>query len=110
MTPYSRISLYPYFRISLFPYFRISLFPYFRISSYFSGLTLKFHSTNQKIMNTSNHNSGITRRTAIQSVLGAAGAGMMMPQPAEAANLDHMQDKTKVKITKLETFLIKPRW
>ena len=61
-------------------------------------------------MNNSNPNSGISRRTAIQSVIGAAGAGMMMPKQADASSLDHMQDKTKVKITKLETFLIKPRW
>jgi galactonate dehydratase len=61
-------------------------------------------------MNSSNPNPGISRRTVIQSVLGAAGAGMMIPGQTEAANLDHMQDKTKIKITKLETFLIKPRW
>lgn len=56
------------------------------------------------------NSSGISRRTAIQSVLGVAGAGMIIPQTADATNLDKMQDKTKVKITKLETFLVKPRW
>src|SRR5688500_13390171 len=62
-------------------------------------------------MNTTNPNSGISRRTVIQSVIGAAGAGMLVPQSVEGSNLDRMQqDKTKVRITKLETFLVKPRW
>src|SRR5688500_20022365 len=62
-------------------------------------------------MNTTNPNSGISRRTVIQSVIGAAGAGMLVPQSVEGSNLDRMQqDKTKVRITKLETFLLKPRW
>lgn len=61
-------------------------------------------------MNFPNNNSGISRRTAIQSVIGVAGAGMMMPQQAEASHLDRMQEKGKVKITKLETILVKPRW
>ncbi|HET9487638.1 MAG TPA: galactonate dehydratase [Chryseosolibacter sp.] len=61
-------------------------------------------------MNPPNKNSGISRRTAIQSVIGVAGAGMMMPHSSEASNLDHMQEKGKVKITKVETFLVKPRW
>lgn len=61
-------------------------------------------------MNFPNNNSGISRRTAIQSVMGVAGAGMMMPQQAEASHLDRMQEKGKVKITKLETVLVKPRW
>lgn len=61
-------------------------------------------------MTSSNHSSGISRRTAIQSVLGAAGAGMIIPQNVEASSLDRMQEKGKVKITKLETFLVKPRW
>ena len=62
-------------------------------------------------MNSSNNKPGISRRTAIQSVIGGvAGAGMMMPQPVEASHLDKMQEKGKVKITRLETFLVKPRW
>jgi len=60
-------------------------------------------------MNPSDERPGMSRRTAIQSVLGAS-AGMMMPKSFDVPNLDHMQDKTKVKITKLETFLVKPRW
>src|SRR5690349_25151188 len=35
---------------------------------------------------------------------------MMMPERMDIPNLDHMQEKSKVKITKLETFLVKPRW
>ncbi len=61
-------------------------------------------------MNTSGNNSGISRRTAIQSVIGVAGVGMMLPPSAEASGLEHMQEKSKVKITRLETLLIKPRW
>ena len=61
-------------------------------------------------MKSSTTNSGISRRTAIQSVLGVAGAGMMFPQSADASGLEHMQEKGKVKITKLETLLVKPRW
>lgn len=61
-------------------------------------------------MKSSTTNSGISRRTAIQSVLGVAGAGIMLPQSANASGLEHMQEKSKVKITKLETLLVKPRW
>ena len=61
-------------------------------------------------MNPPENNSGISRRTAIQSVLSVAGAGMIIPQTSDASHLDKMQDKAKIKITKLETFLVKPRW
>ena len=52
-----------------------------------------------------------SRRNAIQSVLGAAGLGMVgLPGFAAATELDSMHEPGKVKITKLETFLVKPRW
>lgn len=35
---------------------------------------------------------------------------MIIPQSVEASHLDRMQEKGKVKITKLETILVKPRW
>lgn len=54
--------------------------------------------------------SGISRRSVIQSVLGAIGAGITLPLSAYAKKPEQVQDRTKVKITKLETFLIKPRW
>ncbi|GAB4006050.1 galactonate dehydratase [Spirosoma sp. KCTC 42546] len=55
--------------------------------------------------------SGISRRSAIQSVLGVAGMGtMVLPQTSYAASPGHFADYSKVKITKLETFLVKPRW
>lgn len=54
--------------------------------------------------------SGISRRSVIQSVLGAIGAGLTLPLSAYAKKPEQVQDRTKVKITKLETFLIKPRW
>ena len=54
---------------------------------------------------------GISRRSAIQSVLGVAGMGsMVLPQTSYANNPGHFSDYSKVKITKLETFLVKPRW
>lgn len=63
------------------------------------------------MMNYSTKKSGISRRSAIQSVLGVAGMGIMaLPQSSYASRLGHMQDKEKVRITKLETFLVKPRW
>lgn len=55
-------------------------------------------------------NSGISRRTVIQSVLGAIGAGITLPLSSYAQIPDKVNDKGKVKITKLETILIKPRW
>lgn len=54
--------------------------------------------------------SGISRRSVIQSVLGAIGAGITLPLSAYAKKPEQVQERTKVKITKLETFLIKPRW
>jgi len=55
--------------------------------------------------------NGMSRRTAIQSALGVAGAGLMgAAHPSYSAALDDMRVEGKVKITKLETFLVKPRW
>lgn len=61
-------------------------------------------------MNFTIQSSGISRRSVIQSVLGAIGAGLTLPLSAYAKKPEQIQDRTKVKITKLETFLIKPRW
>jgi len=62
-------------------------------------------------MKSSGKKTGISRRSAIQSVLGVAGMGsMILPQASYAADPGHFADYSKVKITKLETFLVKPRW
>ncbi|MBD2755843.1 galactonate dehydratase [Spirosoma validum] len=54
---------------------------------------------------------GMSRRSAIQSVLGVAGMGsMILPETSYASNPGQFRDYSKVKITKLETFLVKPRW
>jgi len=50
----------------------------------------------------------ISRRNVIKSALGMAGA-MVIPFSSQAKALEQ-RDKTAVKITKLETFLVKPRW
>lgn len=53
----------------------------------------------------------MSRRSAIQSVLGVAGVGMMaLPRSSYASTPERTQAREKVKITKLETFLVKPRW
>jgi len=52
----------------------------------------------------------ITRRSAIESVLGIVGAGITLPLSSYAGKPERIEDRTRVKITKLETFLIKPRW
>lgn len=62
-------------------------------------------------MNNGPYNSGMSRRSAIQSVLGVAGMGVMsLPQSSYASSVSNFQAKEKVRITKLETFLVKPRW
>ncbi|RDC65508.1 galactonate dehydratase [Adhaeribacter pallidiroseus] len=63
-------------------------------------------------MKSSTNNSGISRRKAIQSVLGVAGLGLTLPASsyAYAAPPPPTYYREKVKITRLETFLIKPRW
>ena len=52
--------------------------------------------------------NNISRRNVIKSALGLAGA-MAIPFSSQAKALE-LRDKTAVKITKLETFLVKPRW
>jgi galactonate dehydratase len=55
--------------------------------------------------------SGISRRNAIQSVLGiAATSTLLLPKTSYAAAPEPFREYGKVKITKLETFLVKPRW
>ena len=55
--------------------------------------------------------SGISRRSAIQSVLGIAGMGtMLLPKSSYASTPQPVREYGQVKITKLETFLVKPRW
>ncbi|SOD92992.1 galactonate dehydratase [Spirosoma fluviale] len=62
-------------------------------------------------MKSSNKKPGMSRRSAIQSVLGVTGvAALKLPQSSYAASPGHFADYSKVKITKLETFLVKPRW
>ena len=62
-------------------------------------------------MAASSGRSGISRRSAIQSVLGTIGAGITLPLSSYASEKpEKAYKKNEVKITKLETFLIKPRW
>src|SRR5690606_30414900 len=63
------------------------------------------------IMKLFNNKSGISRRSAIQSVLGLAGMGLMaLPKSAYAKTPEPFRGYGEVKITRLETFLVKPRW
>lgn len=63
-------------------------------------------------------NFSISRRTAIQSVLGVAGASVLsLPQSVYAGSnekgrrpIGQINGNGEVKITRLETFLVKPRW
>ena len=50
-----------------------------------------------------------TRRAAIASVLGALGVSVRKAE-ARAAGSAPVSPKDKLAITKLETFLVKPRW
>src|SRR5688572_9903880 len=59
-------------------------------------------------MTTSRTKSSLSRRSAIQSFLALAGSAAL-PLTSQASTLE-ARDKAKVKITKLETFLVKPRW
>ncbi|UBM59354.1 galactonate dehydratase [Marinilongibacter aquaticus] len=61
-------------------------------------------------MKTENNSNGMSRRKALSN-MGLAGA-MAIPGAASAWSdpKKFYEDKTPVKITKLETFLIKPRW
>jgi galactonate dehydratase len=70
-------------------------------------------------MNSARNNNGISRRAAIQSVLGIAGMGIMaLPQSSyasiigskHATRMEQIPGNGEVKITRLETFLVKPRW
>jgi len=61
-------------------------------------------------MKSSNKKSPMSRRTALQSLLGVVGMGMILPRSSYASVIRPEQYKEKVKITRLETFLIKPRW
>ena len=49
-----------------------------------------------------------SRRSALQSFLALAGT-VAVPLSSKGSEME-ARDKTKVKITKLETFLVKPRW
>lgn len=52
-----------------------------------------------------------SRRSLIQNVLGAMGAGFLLPDSSYAAEKPRaIPGKEKVRITRLETFLVKPRW
>lgn len=62
-------------------------------------------------MATSTGRTSISRRTVIQSVLGAIGTAISLPLSSYAGQKpEKALDRAKVKITRLETFLIKPRW
>ncbi|AKP50250.1 galactonate dehydratase [Cyclobacterium amurskyense] len=53
----------------------------------------------------------VTRRNAIQSVLGLAGTSLLLPISSYADKPSPTNFKAgEVRITKLETFLVKPRW
>src|SRR3954453_809259 len=54
--------------------------------------------------------TSMSRRRAIESVLGTIGAGLTLPISSYAASPERIPVKNDVRITKLETFLIKPRW
>lgn len=56
--------------------------------------------------------TNLSRRSAIQSVLGLAGTGLTLtlPETSYAQKPEPFRDYGKVKITRLETFLVKPRW
>lgn len=56
--------------------------------------------------------STFSRRSAIQSVLGLAGTGLglTLPESSYAQKPEPFRDYGNVKITRLETFLVKPRW
>ena len=62
-------------------------------------------------MATSTGRTSLSRRTVIQSVLGAIGTGIALPLSSYAGGQPvRTTGRAAVKVTKLETFLIKPRW
>ncbi|HSI75362.1 MAG TPA: hypothetical protein VK957_05695, partial [Lunatimonas sp.] len=65
-----------------------------------------------RINNESKKSSSVlSRRSAIQSVLGLAGTGFLLPLSSYAEQPAYSPTKYgEVKITRLETFLVKPRW
>ncbi len=63
-----------------------------------------------KAKNSKNQRKGLSRRSAIQSVLGLAGTSMILPLSSYASQPKPEALYGDVKITKLETFLVKPRW
>lgn len=55
--------------------------------------------------------TSMSRRKAIEAVFGVIGAGVTLPLSSYAsAAPERLPNKKEVRITKLETFLIKPRW
>ncbi len=61
--------------------------------------------------NSTNGSRALSRRAAIQSVLGLAGSSLMLPLSSYAEQpAPQTLQKNEVRITKLETFLVKPRW
>ena len=74
-----------------------------------AGVSVNYEpqTTNHKLMK-----STFSRRSAIQSVLGLAGTGLglTLPESSYAQKPETFRDYSNVKITKLETFLVKPRW
>jgi galactonate dehydratase len=64
----------------------------------------------QPVRNSKKTSSQISRRSAIQSVLGLAGTSLLLPLSSYAHQPERQSLYGEVKITKLETFLVKPRW
>ncbi len=61
-------------------------------------------------MKASNSKKATSRRTVIQSLLGAAGGSLILPGSSYAQSPGRFEGYSKVRITRLETFLVKPRW
>ena len=62
-------------------------------------------------MTASSGQPGTSRRTVIQSVLGTIGAAITLPLSSYAGQQpEKTYKRVEVKITRLETFLVKPRW
>jgi galactonate dehydratase len=57
--------------------------------------------------------NGVGRRAWLQGMLGAAGAGALAGWPLPADGAPSREDEPvegQIRITKLETYLVKPRW
>lgn len=62
-------------------------------------------------MSTPKQKKGPSRRHVIQSLLGAAGvSAFTLPSSSYASTPGRFEGYSKVRITRLETFLVKPRW